>query len=57
MHDNSGWRERSLEECLLFGMACVGLLGGLAGIVLSSSGLAVTGAAISLLTLLGFLRR
>jgi hypothetical protein len=57
MHDDSDSTSRSREDYLLFAIAFVGFTGAAGGIVLSSPGFAVTGAAISLLALWCFLQR
>jgi hypothetical protein len=57
MHDSSDSTDRSLDEHLLFAIAFLGFVGAMGGVVLSSPGLACTGAATSLLALGCFLRR
>jgi hypothetical protein len=57
MHDSSDSTDRSLGEYLLFAIAFLGLGGAAGGVVLSSPGLAGSGAAISLLALWRFLLR
>jgi len=55
MHDNSDSSGRRPEEYLLFALAFIGLGVAGSGVIVSSLGIAFTGAILSLLALGGFL--
>ena len=57
MNPDSHLNERRPQEYLLFALAVIGFGGGSIGIILSSPGLALTGAVVSLLALWCFLPR
>jgi hypothetical protein len=56
MHDESDSTDRGVEDYLLFAIVSLSFVGAVGCVVLSSPGLAFTGAAISLLALGCFLR-
>jgi hypothetical protein len=55
MHDNSNSSARRPEQYLLFALAFVGFVVAGSGVIVSSPGIAFTGALLSLLALGGFL--
>jgi hypothetical protein len=57
MHDESDSSDRRPEEYLLFAIVFLSFTGAAGGVVLSSTGLALLGVAVSLLGLWCFLRR